>query len=113
MRFRLEEHHRVLVADRRDQQALGVGRRARDHDLEARRVAEVGLARLAVVVAAADAAAVRRPDHHRAGVLAAAAVAHLRGFADDLVEGRVDEVEELDLGDRAHAVDGHADRRRR
>jgi hypothetical protein len=29
---------------------------------------------------------------------------------DDLVERRVDEVEELDLGDRAHAIDGHADR---
>src|SRR4030095_10194194 len=61
----LEEHDRGLVADRCDQEALRVGRRARDHDLEPRRVAEVGLARLAVVVAAADAAAIRRTDHER------------------------------------------------
>ena len=72
-------------------------------------MAEVGLTRLAVVVTAANAAAVRGADHHRAGVFAAGAVPHLRGFADDLVEARVDEVEELDLGDRAHAVEGHAD----
>ncbi len=47
---------------------------------------------------------------HVARELAARAVAHLRELAHDLVERRIDEVEELDLGDRLEPVKGHADR---
>ncbi|MNY35608.1 hypothetical protein D3C86_1700280 [compost metagenome] len=70
---------------------------------------EVGLVGLRVVVAAADAAAVGGADDDRAGVLPARAVAELRHLVDDLVDGREDVVHELDLGDRAQAVEGHAD----
>jgi hypothetical protein len=59
---------------------LGVSRGRGDDDLEARSVAEVRLARLAVVVTAPDTAAVRRTNHDRARVLTARAVPHLRGF---------------------------------
>jgi hypothetical protein len=53
----LEEDHRVVVADRGDQQALGVvGRGGRDHH-EARHVGEPGLQALAVLRRKADAAA--------------------------------------------------------
>src|SRR5688500_9382352 len=83
-------------------------RRSSD-DGEARRVGEVRLAGLAVVVAAADAAAVGRADDHGDLVLAAAAVADLRGLRHQLVEAGEDEVLELDLRDRAQAVRRHAD----
>ena len=57
-----------------------------------------------------DAAAVGCADGDRAGEGVVGAVAHPRGLAHDLVEGRHDEVRELDLGDRPQAVDGGADR---
>jgi hypothetical protein len=63
-----------------------------------------------VIETAADAATIRRAHHHRTRVLARGPPAHLRQFRDDLIERRVDEVDELDLGDRLHAVERHADR---
>ncbi len=72
---------------------------------------EERLGRLRVVVAATDTPADRRADHHRHRVLAAAPVAELGRFADDLVEGREDEIRELDFGDGAETVERHADRR--
>ena len=53
--------------------------------------------RLAVRLAAEDAAAVGRADDHRHRPFAAGAIAHLGDFADDLVVARVDVVGELDL----------------
>jgi hypothetical protein len=72
-------------------------------------VDEERLGRLAVVEAALDAAAEGRAHHHGHGVLAAAAVAVLGSLAHQLVEARVDEVGELDLGDGLEAVERHAD----
>ena len=107
----LEEQHRVVVADRGPEQALGVVGRRRDDDLEARDVGEERLDRLRVVQRAVDAAAVRRADHHRHAEPVVRAVAHPRRLGHDLVERRVDEVRELDLGDRPQAVHRGADRR--
>src|SRR5947208_15443100 len=73
-------------------------------------MAEVRLGRLGMVVAAADPASEWSADRHRDGELASGTVAHLGGLGDDLVEGRVDEVHELDLRDRTQAVQGHPDR---
>ncbi len=96
----------------RDQQALRVvGRRGND-DLQARDVREQAFGRLAVRLAAEDAAAVGRADDHRHRPFAGGAVAHLRDFADDLVVAGVDVVGELDLDQRLDAVGGHADRGR-
>src|SRR5439155_6660194 len=72
--------------------------------LEAWDVRVESLHRLRVVEAAVDAPAERRPDHDRAGVLAIGPVADARRLAHDLVEGRVDEVRELDLRDRYQPV---------
>src|SRR2546430_16268417 len=63
-----------------------------------------------MVVTAADAASERRADRHRDGELASGAVPHLGGLGHDLVEGRVDEIHELDFRDRTQAVQGHPDR---
>ena len=105
----LEEDDRIVVLDRGDQQALGVVGVGRDHRLDPGDVGEQGLGRLAVGLAAEDAAAIRRADHHRQMPFAGRAVAHLGAFGDDLVEAGVDVVGELDLGDGAQAVGGHAD----
>jgi len=63
-----------------------------------------------------DAAAARRAKHQRAGQAPAGAVAQARGVIGQLVDGRMDEAGELDLGDRAEALrrqpDGDARDRR-
>ncbi len=63
----LEVEHRVLVADRLDQQALGVRRRRRADDLEARDVRERRLGVLRVERAAREAAARRAAHDDRDG----------------------------------------------
>jgi hypothetical protein len=62
-----------------------------------------------VVVPAADAAADRHAHHDRRRILAARAVTKLRQLVHDLIEGRIDVVAELDLGDRTHPVQRHPD----
>jgi hypothetical protein len=101
-----------FVLDRRDQQALGVIGVGRDHRLHAGDMGEQGLGRLAVGLAAEDAAAVGRADGERQAPFAGGAVAHPRRLRDDLVEGGIDIIGELDLGDRPQPVGGHADRGR-
>ncbi len=71
---------------------------------------EQGFGRLAVRLAAEDAAAIRRADGQRQDEFAGRAIAQPRGFRDDLVEGGIDVIGELDLGDGAQAIGGHADR---
>ena len=52
----------------------------------------------------------RSADHDGRGILSAAAVAELRQLVDDLIEGRIDEVAELDLRHRPQPVHRHSDR---
>ena len=56
-----------------------------------------------------DAAPDRGPNHQRRRVLPARSVAHLGQLVHDLIVGRIDEVGELDLGDRPHAIERHTD----
>ena len=63
-----------------------------------------------MVVPAFDAAADRHPHHERGRILAARTVAELGELIHDLIEGRVDVVAELDLGNGAETVKRHADR---
>src|SRR5579859_2215914 len=106
----LEEQHRVGVANRRLQQAVRIGGHARHHHLQAGHVGVESLDRLRVVEPAVNPAAERRPDDHGHVPVAVGAVARARGLADDLVEGGVDEVRELDLGDGDEAVERSPDR---
>ena len=73
-------------------------------------MAEVRLGALRVVEPAADPATVRRAHDHGTRVLTGRAPPHLRQLGDDLIERGVDEVDELDLRDRAHALERHPDR---
>jgi hypothetical protein len=80
------------------QRTLGLGRVARHHHLQARRVAEVGLWRLRVVQpAVTDRAAWRANQKATTVKEVAGAIAVLGSLVDDLVKGREDVVGELNL----------------
>ena len=106
----LEEDHRVVVLDRRDQQALGVVRVRHDDRLQAGHVGEQRLGALRVGLPAEDAAAGRHADRERRGEVAGRAVAQARRLGHDLVVRRVHVVGELDLDARPQPVRRHADR---
>src|SRR4029079_12213194 len=57
-----------------------------------------------------DAAAIRRPDDHRRAVAVVRAVAEPSRLGHELVERRMDEVGELDLGNGPQPADRRADR---
>ena len=107
--FRLEEHHRIVVLDRGDQQALGIaGIRGHD-DLESAHMRENALRTLRMRLTAADAAAARRAYGHRGEEFAGAAIAKARQFAHDLIERRINIIGELNFRDRPQPVHAHAD----
>ena len=105
----LEEDHWVVVLDGGDEQALGVVGVRRQHRLQPAHVGEQTLRALAVRLAAVDAAAAGHAHHQRGGELGAGAVAQPCCFGDQLVEGRVHVVGELDLDDRPQPVGAHAE----
>ena len=65
---------------------------------------------LGVMLRRADPAAVGRAQHHRAGQPAAGAVAQPRGVVGELIDCRIDEAHELDLGHRLQPLRRQADR---
>jgi hypothetical protein len=109
----LDEDDRVVVADRRLQQTLGVGRRRGHGDEQAGHVEEERLEAVRVGGAELVAGALRHADDERYGDLAAEHVADVRGVVDDLVVGEQREVDRHQLDDRAQAghrrADAHAD----
>src|SRR4249919_110255 len=105
----LHEDHRIRIADRGEQQAIGARRRGRQHHAQARHIGEDGFVRLGMVFRRANATTPGHAQHHRAMQAAARAIAHARGMADDEVDHRVHEAVELGLGHRLHALRGHAD----
>ena len=107
--LRLEEEDRIRILDRGDQEALGVIGIGRDHRLDPRHVREEGLGRLAMRLAAENAAAIGAADHHRHRPFAGGAVADTPGLRENLVEAREDIIGELDFADRLQPVEAHAD----
>ena len=107
----LEEDDRVVVVDRRPEQAAHVLGRRREHDLQARDVHEPRLELLRVLRARRPAGAALRADRQRHLDLAARHVAVLRRLVDDLLERERQEVLVHDLDDRAHARHRRADAR--
>ena len=91
--FVLEENHRVVIADRRLDQPLGIVRRRRRHHFETGRAHEPHLRVLRVKRAAVNAAARRRAHHH--GHRRVPAVAAFGGEIHNLVEAAGDEIGEL------------------
>ncbi|MNT42751.1 hypothetical protein D3C72_1791840 [compost metagenome] len=66
---------------------------------------------LGVMLGRVDAGPAGRAHHHRTAQPAARAVAHVAGVVEDVVDGRVDEARELDLGHRLEPHRRHADGR--
>ena len=105
----LEEDDRVVAADGRPQQPGGVLRVGRERNADPRAVREDALAGLAVVRRpAAQIAADRDADHHRAREGVVRAIAQHRHLVAHLHHRRPDVVEELDLDDRLDAAGRHA-----
>jgi hypothetical protein len=86
--------NRVVVADRGAKKALGVVRRGRDDDLEARNVGEERVERLAVLAGRPRAGAEGGAQHHGGDRLAAEHVSEFGGLVEDLVEADAHEVDE-------------------
>ena len=107
---RLEEHHRVGIADRGQQQTIGACRRGRADDANPGNVAKQRLGAFRMVFRRVDAAAVRRADDHRAAQAAARAIAHARHVIHDLIERRIHESHELNFRNRLQPVRRHAHR---
>lgn len=103
-----EEDHRVVVADRLDQHALGVIGRGRAHHLQARDVRPHRGEHLRMLGRGTQAGAVHGAHHQRRGGLAAEHVAELSGLVEQLVEAAADKVDEHQLAHRAHAPGGGA-----
>ncbi len=108
--LRFEEDHRVVVLDRREQQALRVVRVRHDDGLQPGHVGEQRLRALRVGLAAEDPAAGRHAHRDRRGEVAGRPVAQAGGLRHDLVVGRIHVVGELDLDARPQPVGRHADR---
>ena len=83
---------------------MRIGRRAGHDDLHAGHVCVERFDRLRVVETAVDSAAKRRANDDRHRPVPVRPVTRARRLADDLVESGVDEVRELDLGDRYEPV---------
>jgi len=99
----LDEHDRVVVADRRRKEPLRVRRRGRHHDLQPGHVGEPRLERLGVLRGIAAAGAALRADDERHARLAAEHEPVLRRLIDDLVDREAREVDIHELRDRSHA----------
>src|ERR1700687_780446 len=89
---------------------LKAGTGGEDAPPQAGNVGVERLHRLRVIEASMHAAAEWCSDHDGYGPVAVGAVARPCGLADDLVEGWVDEVRELDLRDGYEPVERGADR---
>src|SRR6267142_1566550 len=95
----LEEHNRVVIFDRADQQSLGIIGIGRHHNLDPADVRKDRLRALRVSLPAPDATATGRTNSDRRRKLTCRPVPQSGKLADDLVESRVDVVSELDLRD--------------
>src|SRR5262249_23494739 len=91
-------------------EARGIHGVRRIGDTNTRAVGKDALARLAVVRApAAQVAADRHTDHHRARPMIPRAIPHHGHFVSELHHCRPDVIEELHFDHRLQATGGHAD----
>ncbi len=104
----LEEDHRIVVADRLNEQALRFVWRRGNDDLEAGDVGEHRVEALAVLAGGTETRAVHGADHHGCSRLAAEHVAEFGGLVENLVEADTHEINEHQVGDGAEASRGGA-----
>src|SRR6185437_9069591 len=105
----LEEHDRVVVADGRLEQTLGVIRGRRSHNHQSGAMDEPAGVALRVIKAAAYAAAITDANRDGASLSACAAIAQLGSLLGDRIDARRDEIDKLDLGHRPHSRQCSAD----
>ena len=105
----LEKDHRVVVANRRGHQPLGVGGIRRHHHLEPRHVREHRLERLRVLRRDLHGRAARAAEHDRHRELPGRHLVDLRRVVDDLIDRDEREVEGHELDDRTQPDHGRAD----
>ncbi len=102
----LKKEHRVVVANGRLHQPLGVGGGAASHDLDPRHSVEVGLQALAVLGSELTAHTTRTAHHGGDGEVAAAGVAQHPHVVGDLVEGQQQKAHVHAFHDRAQPCHG-------
>src|SRR5690606_17586919 len=105
----LDEDHRVIIANGALQQALGISRSGRHHDLEAGYMSVPALERLRVLCAKLQRGATGPTEDHGAPDLTVAHVPHLRRSVDDLVNGHQRKVPGHHFDDGAQTDHGSAD----
>ena len=106
----LEKQDRIVAANGGAEESVGVERVGGEDDSQAGGVGEDALARLRVVDGAAgEVAADGYTNHRRRGPCAVGAPAHQGELVANLVHGRPDVVEELNLDDGLHAAGSVAD----
>ena len=109
--LRLEDDHRVRIANCGGEQAFCIARRRRDRHLHTRRVHVVRLRRVVVELRRPHASSVRHPHRQRELHLPAGAPAIAADVRDQLVERRIAEGVVLHLADGPEAGHAEADRR--
>ena len=109
MRVGLEEHDRIGVTDRGQQEAVGAFRRRRHHDAQAGDMGEHGLGRLRVMLGGTNAGAMRRAQNHRAAQPPLRSVAEPGRVVHQLIDAGIEESHKLDLADGLKPLRRHAD----
>ena len=104
----LEENDRIGVANARQQKSLGIERCRRNNDLQTRRMAEVGLGRLRVIMTSMTNSSIRRTDRQTSHIEhTSTTITIFSGLIHDLIESREDIIRELNLGNRGVAHSSH------
>src|ERR1035438_9082303 len=107
--FVLEKNYRVVIADRRLDQSLGIVGSRGANNFQAGCVHEPHLRILRVKWAAMHVASARPAQNHGSG--RSPAVVGFCGHVDDLIEGAADEIHELKFGDGAHSSERRSESR--
>jgi hypothetical protein len=107
----LEDHHRVVAAQGRQQHAARILQRGRRQHAQARHVRVPGFEAVRVLRRELPAGAGGHADHDRHAHLAARHVAQRGGVVHDLVQRQQAEVDRHHLDDGAHAAQRRADAR--
>ena len=107
--LRFKENDRIVIFNRRDEQALGIVRVRRHDGLDTTDVREHALRALRMRLPATNPTTTGRTDRHWRCESRGTPVAQSSQLADDLIVGGINVVCELNFSDRAQTVDTHTD----
>ena len=104
-----KEHHRIGVADRGEEKAVGAFRRGRNDDAQAGDMGEHGLGCFRVMLGGTNAGAMRRAQNHRTAEPPLRSVAEPGCVVHQLIDAGIEESHELDLADGLKPLRRHTD----